>query len=52
MYFDERLSRTRATIGGDNDDDEVVAMSGSHYRGIPDQEDEEEDDADSLPARP
>ncbi len=51
MYFDERLSRTRATIGGDHDDNEVVAMSGSHFRGTPDSEDEEEDDADSLPAR-
>lgn len=50
MYFDERLSRTRATLGGDAEDD-AVAMTGKNFRDAPELDDEEEDDADSLPAR-
>jgi len=50
MYFDERLSRTRVTIGSDADD-EVVPLTGNGHRGRPMEGEDEEDDADSLPAR-
>ena len=50
MYFDERLSRTRVTIGGEPDD-EVVPLLGNGHRGRPLEGEDEEDDADSLPAR-
>jgi type II secretory pathway predicted ATPase ExeA len=50
MYFDERLSRTRVTITGEADD-EVVPLLGNGHRGRPMEDEDEEDDADSLPAR-
>ena len=49
MYFDERLSRTRVTIGGEPDD-EVVPLLGNGHRGRALEGEDEEDDADSLPA--
>jgi type II secretory pathway predicted ATPase ExeA len=50
MYFDERLSRTRVTITGEADD-EVVPLLGNGHRGRPMEDEDEEDDADSMPAR-
>ena len=50
MYFDERLSRTRVTIGGEPDED-VVPLLGNGHRGRALEGEDAEDDADSLPAR-
>jgi len=50
MYFDERLSRTRVTITGETDD-EVVPLLGNGHRGRPLEDEDEEDDADSMPAQ-
>ena len=51
MYFDERLSRTRVTIGGEADEDVVPLLGNGHRGRALESEDGEEDDADSLPAR-
>lgn len=48
MYFDERLSRTRATLG--DQDDDAVAMTGNKHRGISEELDDE-DDSESVSAR-
>jgi general secretion pathway protein A len=50
MYFDERLSRTRVTVTGEPDE-EVVPLLGNGHRGRALEGEDEEDDADSLPAR-